>query len=165
LEQGYNNADIILGGDHGARRFCCIVRLILRNNNSHEINPLSVVITIGNLDYAKDDRLVLESTFFPSLNDHLWLIVGKFIAIQCVQDNNAVYFSDKEQPPPCDNSSIINLSSRIFLAGDMAFFATVLGKENMSSKWCNCCNLSAKDWSLHGHHHGELWTLEMIENI
>jgi len=27
LEQGYNNADIILGGDHGACRFCCIVRL------------------------------------------------------------------------------------------------------------------------------------------
>jgi hypothetical protein len=108
LDQGYKNADIILGGDHGAHRFHCVAHLILRNNNSHEINPLSVVITIGNIDCAKDDRLVLESTFFPSLNDRLRLIVGKFIAIKCVQDNHAVYFSDEEQPPPCDNSSIIN---------------------------------------------------------
>jgi hypothetical protein len=118
----------MLGGDHGACRFHCVVHLILQNNNSHEINPLSVVITIGNIDCAKDDQLVLESTFFPSLNDHLRLIVGKFIAIQCVQDNNAVYFSDEEQPPPCDNSSIINLSSRIFLAGDMAFLQLSLAK-------------------------------------
>jgi hypothetical protein len=47
----------------------------------------------------------------------------------------------------------------------MAFFATVLGKENMSGKWCNRCYLSAIDWSLHGHRRGELWTLEMIENV
>ncbi|MFN9978740.1 MAG: hypothetical protein ACK53Y_02440 [bacterium] len=31
----------------------------------------------------------------------------------------------------------------------------------MSGKWCNWCNLSAKDWSLHGNRHGELWTLEI----
>jgi hypothetical protein len=31
----------------------------------------------------------------------------------------------------------------------------------MSSKWCNWCNVSAKDWSLHGKRHGELWTLEI----
>jgi hypothetical protein len=47
----------------------------------------------------------------------------------------------------------------------MTFFATVLGKENMSDKWWNWCNLSAKDWSIHGHRCGELWTLEMIENV
>ena len=108
---------------------------------------------------------MLESTLFPSLNDHLRSIVGKFIVIQCDQDNNVVYFSDEVQPSPCDNSSIINLSSRIFQAGFIAVFATALGKENMSGKRCNWCNLSAKKWSLQGHHCGEFWMLEMIENV
>jgi hypothetical protein len=49
-------------------------------------------------------------------------------------------FSDEAQPQPCDNSSIINLPSRFFLAGSLAFFATVLGKENMIAKWYNWCN-------------------------
>jgi hypothetical protein len=35
----------------------------------------------------------------------------------------------------------------------------------MSSKWCNWCTLSAKEWSLQGHGHGEMWTLEMLHNI
>lgn len=35
-------------------------------------------------------------------------------------------------------------SSCTFFAGDSAFFAVILGKENMSGSWCNWCKLSPK---------------------
>jgi hypothetical protein len=47
-QQGYNSADIVFGGDHRARRFHAVVKLILRNNNNKEVKPLSVVLTVGN---------------------------------------------------------------------------------------------------------------------
>jgi len=56
-------------------------------------------------------------------------------------------------------------SSRTFIAGDLAFFAVILGKENMSGSWCNWCKLSPKGWSKFGHEKGELWSIEKINNI
>jgi hypothetical protein len=54
---------------------------------------------------------------------------------------------------------------RPFIAGDLAFFATVLGKENMSATWCTWCKLSKSKWSPEGHLKGKLWMLQHINDI
>jgi hypothetical protein len=34
----------------------------------------------------------------------------------------------------------------LFLAGDLAYLAVIMGKENFSLSWCNWCKLSNADW-------------------
>ena len=42
---------------------------------------------------------------------------------------------------------ITKISTRILISDDLAFFATVVGKSNMSGCWCYWYNLSANEWS------------------
>jgi hypothetical protein len=42
----YNHADIIFGGDHGARRFWAVICFTLRNLNDKAIDPYYVVILV-----------------------------------------------------------------------------------------------------------------------
>ena len=54
-------------------------------------------------------------------------------------------------------------------SGDLAFFAAVLGKVNMSGKWCVWCQLGPNEWSVPNYVPGEGWTIkkmhELRENI
>ena len=44
----------------------------------------------------------------------------------------------------------------------LAFYATVLGKPNMSPCWCTWCMFSKAQWSAEGHCTGPEWALEKI---
>jgi hypothetical protein len=55
---------------------------------------------------------------------------------------------------------ITRLPIQVFVTGDLAYFAAILGKVNMAADWCTWCGLSAKEWSPTDHDKGELWTLE-----
>ena len=46
---------------------------------------------------------------------------------------------------------IIQIKTRLLISGDLSFFATVVGKVNMSGCWCHWCNLSAKECSDRSH--------------
>ena len=39
---------------------------------------------------------------------------------------------------------VIQIKTRLLISRDLAFFATVVGKVNMSGCWCHWCNLSTK---------------------
>jgi hypothetical protein len=39
-----------------------------------------------------------------------------------------------------------SLKTTSFLAGNLAFLAVIMGKENFSSSWCNWCKLSKVNW-------------------
>ncbi len=167
-QQGYNSADIVFGGDHGARRFRAVVKLILRNNNNKEVKPLSVVLTVGSINCAKENRDILEKTIMGHMNQGLKRLVNKYLIAQCHNQGTTVTFGD--EPPATEEEIAINgdifcLSTRTFIAGDMSFFAIILGKENMSGKWCTWCMLSPKEWSTVGHEKGELWSIEGIKSI
>ena len=49
------------------------------------------------------------------------------------------------------------------ISGDLAFFATVVGKKNMSGKWCHWCKLSPAEWENCDHEKGDMWTIQSIE--
>ena len=63
--------------------------------------------------------------------------------------------------PICDSIVLNNT----FVAGDLSFFATILGKENMSGTWCTWCMLSKAQWNETEHLPGELWTIEKIYGV
>lgn len=92
-------------------------------------------------------------------------IVGKFFVVHSNAGHCIATITDEpaSNAGNCNNS--FSFSTRTFTAGDLAFFSLILGKENMSSKWCNWCMLSAKEWSTVGHNQGGAWTIEKIYEI
>ena len=48
---------------------------------------------------------------------------------------------------------------RVLMCGDLAFFAAVLGKVNMSGKWCVWCQLGPSEWSMPNHVPGDGCTI------
>ncbi len=51
---------------------------------------------------------------------------------------------------------------QVFLTSNLAFYSTVLGKENMSGAWCAYCLLAHSDWQALKHTDGEPWTIESL---
>jgi hypothetical protein len=67
-----------------------------------------------------------------------------------------------------DDQALTVLSSlhiRVFVTGDLAYFAAILGKVNMAGGWCTWCGLSPKEWSPTDHDKGQLWTLEAMAEV
>ncbi len=165
-ERDCDSADVVFGGDHGARRFRAVIHLILRNSRNNNIDPLSVVITIGNIDCTKDSWKVLESTIATHLNESLHNVVGKYFVIY--YNGNEPIFTFADEPPavlPSTTSFCFWFKSRTFITGDLAFLATALGKENHSTCWCNWCRLSPKEWAPSGHEKGDLWMIQKINDV
>ncbi len=128
VHNGYNSADIIFGGDHGARRFRAVLRLILRNTNNNDVVPLSVVITIANIDCDKENRAILENTIAKPINDGLRRLFQKKISLHFNEAVNIATISNETGGN--NNNDFLSLNTRTFIAGDLAFFSLILGKEN-----------------------------------
>jgi hypothetical protein len=56
-------------------------------------------------------------------------------------------------------------ASASFPPGDLAFFATVLGKVNSSGSWCIWCNLARKSREAAIHTSVDLWTIQKLKDI
>jgi len=163
---GFNSIDIVFGADHGARRFRAAIKVIFRNKENTTVSPFSVVITVGNIYCSKESREILEKTIAKPINESLKRIVNKFFIVYCQADQFISTIADEAATADDPSrSDTFCFSTRTFIAGDLAFFSLILGKENRSSKWCNWCMLSPKEWSVSGHERGELWTIDKIYDI
>ncbi len=119
------------------------------------------MITVGNIDSTMDSNEVLEKTIGTHLNDSLKQIFGKYLVLHKNANNAMVLLSD--EPPSLELAQDIrslSFSAIVFITGDLAFYQTILGKENMATCWCTWCMLSPKEWSVPGHASGESWILE-----
>jgi hypothetical protein len=119
---------------------------------------------VGNVECKKDTRKVLEKTIGIPLNQSLHLTVGKTIVIHCADTIPTITLAD-EPPADCQTDTSFWMETRTFIAGDLSFYATILGKENMAGSWCTWCMLSKAQWCAAGHQLGEPWTIEKIYNI
>ena len=54
---------------------------------------------------------------------------------------------------------------RVLMCGDLAFFAAVLGKVNMSGKWCVWCQLGPSEWSMPSYVPGDGWTIKKMQTL
>ena len=62
-----------------------------------------------------------------------------------------IEYSKEEDINKSIYNKIIQIKTRLLISRDLAFFATVVDKVNMSGCWCHWCNLSAKEWSDKSH--------------
>jgi len=87
------------------------------------------------------------------------------VLVICRGTHSISYLDDSPIQGASFDEHLISLPINIFLAGDLAFLSTLLGKENMSTAWCPWCILSKVQWSASNHKPGQLWTIDNIVDI
>ncbi len=155
--------DVVLGGDHGQGKFRSVIKIILRDDDGKQVD--SMVMKVGRIDCTKDTYKILKLSVAGPLNESIEEVV-KSGALQLLreQDGNLScrMKNDDEQSLA---TTITNLPIRVFVTGDLAYFAAILGKVNMAGDWCTWCGLSTKEWSPIDHDKGELWTLDAMAEV
>jgi hypothetical protein len=176
-----NNVDLVLGGDHGQRKFRMVVKVVVRKGSMKAID--SWPVKIGHIDCKKDSYHVLQSTIAPHLNNDLKTIKeSKLLLFKKVCGDGSTYYTcqigkyDPTDPNAPrfvfdhgnDDDATIQFvracSIRILFTGDLAWYAAALGKVNMSGNWCCWCKLSANEWK-DVHEAGEVWTLLLMNEL
>ena len=66
-------------------------------------------------------------------------------------------------PPNCDLLKTIESQDiTVAITGDLAFYALILGKPGMESKWCFLCDLSAREWACVHKVNGNMWNNDTL---
>jgi hypothetical protein len=120
---------------------------------------------VGHIDCVKDTRVVLDRTIGGEINEGCKALFGKFIVLNRKNSNVSIHDESPLVINQVYDLNFIALPCNVFVTGDLAFFATVLGKENMGGIWCPWCMLSKQKWSLLSHELGEEWTIEKLLQI
>jgi len=104
--------------------------LIYQNKSNPHILAFSHTLKVGHIDCIKDTRIVLEKTIGEKINDGCKALFGKYIVINKAQGSASIH----EEPPFINqvyDRNFISLQVDFFITGDLAFYVTIPGKENM----------------------------------
>ena len=122
---------------------------------------------VGHIDCKKDTYDVLKNTIAKNMNASLKkLSLSGALSIKPTIDdarNNSFYVALYDAENVIEDASKATI--RLFLTGDLAFYAAVLGKVNMSGTWCTWCNLRNVEWERKDHDIGNEWTKEKMKQL
>jgi hypothetical protein len=124
----YDSINIVIGGDHGQRKFRMVIRLIYRNKSNPNIPEISHILKVGHINCIKDTRIVLEKTIGEKINNGCKALFGKNIIMNRAQGSASIH----EEPPFINqvyDTNFISVKVNLFITGNLAFYATILGKE------------------------------------
>jgi hypothetical protein len=62
-----------------------------------------------------------------------------------------------------EDTLVLNVPICVFITGDHALHATVVGKEGMDKARCHWCKLPSSQWQTYGHAPGPKWTLQELK--
>ena len=182
-EKAISKIDLCWSADHGGGYFRavtkCKVRFVDRTSTQF-------IRRIGQMKCKSDKYDVVMNTMGPELNDGLCSMLEedgltpreiKVYYKEHAEDEDDAGNGDAEdnvgnrdgkyhfitglnlpRPNWMFVSTIQSENIRIAVTGDLAFYATMLGKPNMSAYWCVWCKLSSSQWSKVENTVGELWT-------
>jgi len=142
----------------------CVTKFIPRDSGGKKL--LSYVIKNTHIDCDHDTYDVWSKSIVKPINDDMKTLMNKdmFVFLLWNEDDKlTIQYSTKDD---CNESSylkVIQISTRLLIAGDLAFFATVVGKVNRSGCWCHWCNLSPFEWENIHHEKGTLWTIDLMK--
>jgi hypothetical protein len=161
------SVDIVVGGHHGQGKFRAVIKIILRYVDI-EVKTKIIVIKAGHIEAKKDTYEILKNTVTPEMNDAIKRIK---------QGGNVLRIFENAETGEIEltfsNDVLLNEASgckwampvQVFLSGDLAFFATVLGKVNSSGSWRIRCDLPRNSWEAAVHTSGDLWTIQKLKDI
>ena len=162
----FESVYLVIGGDHGQGKFRSVMKVILRNRYGKNVNHFC--IKVNHIDCEKDTYEVLKKSIAAPLNaDIKFINESKHIQVltDIITKEVSLFIGTEDQ---VDMSQYIikkSIPVRILMCGDLAFFAAVLGKVNMSGKWCVWCQLGPTEWGVSGHNNGEEWTIEKMNDL
>ena len=122
---------------------------------------LSYIIKNAHIYCDHDTYDVLNKSIVKPINDDMKTLMNKdmFVILLWNEDDKLIIqYSTKDD---CNESSylkVIQITTRILISGDLAFFETVVGKANRSGCWYHWCNFSPFEWENIHHkkvHYGE----------
>ncbi len=123
----------------------------MKNNESY-----SQVFGLADVACRKDNGVILNNTCMPALMEGINIIEARTLVFSKCTDNAGKDLEDskfilsltatKDLTSSDVSNHCFNIKPTSFLAGDLAYLAVIMGKENFSSKWCNWCNQSQAEW-------------------
>lgn len=155
--------DIVYSGDHGQAHFRLAFKIILRFSDGRE--RIEIVEDLGNMKCKKDTYELLEATLGPSMNEG----VGKIMEedkktakkVSVVMKDGKPFLCMGAQGDNHNNGDFVKcFRPRFRITGDLAFYSLILGKKNMSSKWCWLCDFfcAQQDWKFGDDASALTWT-------
>lgn len=169
--------DVVSGGDHGQGAFIVGGKIIVLLNremyvNGEKGNRFSFEISVAEILCRKDNAELLSLTIKKKLTEGL-----KTIA----EDQLQIFTNDKGETDCCfvNKKSLQDINEwpaeekdkftfpeiNLYIVGDLAFYAMVLGRESMSGHHCYLCKLSAKEYADQFCERGVAWTYDEMKRL
>jgi hypothetical protein len=160
--------DISWSADHGGGFFRAVAKVALRFPGDKK--TLSFKHRIGQMQCKKDTYDVISKTMGPDLNAGLCSMLeadrktSKSAHVCKQQDNKYILVTGTNTiPPNCEVVKTIGPEDiSIAVTGDLAFYALMLGKPGMDSKWCFLCDCAASAWACMDQVKGIMWSNELM---
>ena len=143
-----------------------VLKLILRYQIKRE--PFSRLFQIASVEY-KDDIKLLQETVLNCIGASLKKISegGKFNISLDDQNKNSLSWSGEEDDVNANaRESLCDAEIRLFVVGDLKFYAQMLGRDNMSGSWCMWCRMAPSQWNKEDGiplQDEEEWTIETLK--
>jgi hypothetical protein len=144
----YTTFDFVIGADHGQGSFRAGVKVMHRKADRSV--TATAIYGLGEIECGKDTGDLLALAFTPKLNAALKRIIdyqrdenGKLVsdgtlavyqragnAGQAAEGELSFYaILDRTGQQDVNDTLVLNMPIRVFITGDLAFYATVAGKE------------------------------------
>jgi hypothetical protein len=155
----YERLDIVVGGDYGQGSFRSGIKLIFRRRDKNgKLAKEIAVLMIGTIECQKDSYDILKVTLAPKLNKAFKRMIKYSNPGTSKMTDGAIttfmpgsgsgeYYStfEGERLRPTD-VLLQNSPFRLFITGDLAFYAMMVGKEDGDRYWCHWCQLGKPEW-------------------
>jgi len=157
--------ELHVGRDHGQGAF----HAPLKFNFLYSDGYSSYETLFFQVDCDKDLYVLLQKTLATPLNSGLRSIMEKDVASGESPDGRMLFSENEDGSMDCCFARSGELSEgrhavpfKVYVVGDLAFYATALGKDGSSGQHCYVCDIPRMEWQLPGHTMGELWSLQKL---
>jgi hypothetical protein len=168
----HTTVDFVIGADHGQGSFRAGVKVAHRE--ADRSIAATAVCGLGEIECGKDTCDSLALAFTPKLNAALKRIVdyqrddenGKLVSDGALavhqRAGNAGQeaegeLMDRTGQRDVNDTLVLNVPIGVFITGDLAFYATVAGKEGMDKAHCHWCKLKSVECQACAHERGMRW--------
>ena len=175
--QTVERLDVVVGGDHGIGAFIAGAKVIVvhkKPEGKHE-ECFSFEISVAEVICRKDTGDLLAKTIKDTLTKGLRemaesnLTIGGYLDEGELDDVWCKFGADNSNASrPVDSrvrAEPKHLKVTIYITGDLAMYAMVLGKEGMSPHWCHLCQATKEERSDLEKRDWVYWTTERYKEV
>ena len=166
--------EVNLGGDHGQGSLQNGIELVLTKVGGSEI--WRDVLRLAEVECKKDTAEIIRNTIINPINEALERMLEVDVATGNGMDGHLRIFrqGNLQEEVSCFYSSFGSLPSnenniltfkipfQVKVIGDLALYASLLGKDGCSSRTCFLCKVGPGDWQKQATN-GEFWTLNSLK--